>query len=162
MGMGTVAPVVTRDLMFLLGQASHVLQTELTAALDELFVTPRSYCVLSQAMAGDHTQIQLAELCSLDKTTMVVTIDELEKAGLAERRPSSADRRVRIIAVTEAGAQAVADAEKVVAGIYDDVLGSLPPNERDAFVNGLMRLVGGRLSTPVACSRPVRRRSPKA
>ncbi len=148
--------------MFLLGQASHVLQTELTAALDELFVTPRSYCVLAQAMAGNHTQIQLAELCGLDKTTMVVTIDELEKAGLAERKPSDADRRVRIIAVTQAGKQAVADAEKVVASIYDDVLGSLPTGERDAFLNGLMRLVGGRLSTPVACSRPVRRRSPKA
>jgi DNA-binding MarR family transcriptional regulator len=148
--------------MFLLGQASHVLQTELTAALDKLFVTPRSYCVLCQAMAGEHTQIQLAELCSLDKTTMVVTIDELEKAGFAERKPSDTDRRVRIIAVTQAGKQAVADAEKVVAGIYDDVLGVLPPREREAFLNGLMRLVGGRLSTPVACSRPVRRRSPKA
>jgi MarR family transcriptional regulator for hemolysin len=162
MGTSTVAPVVTRDLMFLLGQASHVLQTELTAALDDLFVTPRSYCVLSQAMAGDCTQIQLAELCGLDKTTMVVTIDELEKAGLAERTPSSTDRRVRIISVTEAGRRAVADAEKVVAGIYDDVLGALPAAEREALVNGLVRLVGGRLSTPVACSRPVRRRSPKA
>jgi MarR family transcriptional regulator for hemolysin len=35
--------------------------------------------------------------------THVVTVDELEKAGLAERRPSSRDRRARVISVTEAG-----------------------------------------------------------
>jgi DNA-binding MarR family transcriptional regulator len=161
--MGTVAPVeVNADLMFLLSQASHVLMTELTAGLAELGVSPRDYCVLSQGMAGDLTQIRLAELCGMDKTTMVVTIDELERAGLAERRPSTTDRRVRIIAVTEQGVQKVHDARKVVAEIYDDVLEALPEAERAPFVSALTRLVGGRLSTPVHCGRTVRRRSPKA
>jgi len=161
--MGTLAPAeVKRDLMFLLSQASHVLMTELTAGLAELGISPRHYCVLSQGLPGDFTQIRLAELCGLDKTTMVVTLDELEKAGLAERRPSSTDRRVRIVAVTAAGAQKVTDAETVVARIYDDVLGALPDDEREPFLSGLLRLVSGRLSTPVACERPVRRRSPKA
>lgn len=161
--MGTVAPAeICRDLMFLLSQASHVLQTEMTAALARLGISPRHYCVLKQGMASDYTQIRLAELTGLDKTTMVVTIDELERAGLAERRPSSTDRRVRIIAVTEQGVRKVAEAQKLVAEIYDDVLGSLPVDEREPFLNALTRLVGGRLSTPVHCERPVRRRSPKA
>ena len=59
--------------------------------------------MLIKALEGELTQIQLAERCALDKTTMVVTVDELEKAGLAERRPSPTDRRARIIAVTDAG-----------------------------------------------------------
>ena len=161
--MGTLAPAeVQPDLMFLLSQASHVLVTELTSALAELGISPRDYCVLSHGMGLDLTQIRLAELCGMDKTTMVVTIDEMERAGLAERRPSSTDRRVRIIAVTEQGVQKVHDAHKVVAEIYDDVLGTLPEGEREAFVSGLSRLVGGRLSTPVQCGRTVRRRSPKA
>ena len=62
------------------------------------------HCVLYHALGGEFTQIQLAEQCALDKTTMVVTMDALEKAGLAERRPSPTDRRARIIAVTDAGA----------------------------------------------------------
>ncbi|HEV2784090.1 MAG TPA: MarR family winged helix-turn-helix transcriptional regulator [Actinophytocola sp.] len=161
--MGTVAPTeVEHDLMFLLSQASHVLQTELTAALTGLGVSPRHYCVLSHAMAGDLSQIRLAELCGLDKTTMVVTMDELEKAGLAERRPSATDRRARIVAVTEAGEEMVAKAHDVVAGIYADVLAALPDGDREGFVNGLELLVRGRLSTPVHCDRVVRRRSPKA
>ena len=161
--MGTRAPVeVKGDLMFLLSQASHVLMTELTAGLAELGISQRHYCVLSHAMGDALTQIRLAELCGLDKTTMVVTMDELEKAGLAERRPSPSDRRVRYISVTEAGVQAVADAHKVVDSIYDDVLKALGADEREAFLSGLTKLVNSRLSTPVHCDRPVRRRSPKA
>jgi MarR family transcriptional regulator for hemolysin len=158
----TTAPVVTRDLMSLLSQASHVLLTELTAGLAGLGITMRHYCVLQQALPGELSQIRLAELCGLDKTTMVVTMDELEKAGLAERRPSATDRRARIIAVTEAGARMVGEAHTVVERIYADVLAALPAGERDGFLNGLERLVSGRLSTPVPCERPVRRRSPKA
>jgi MarR family transcriptional regulator for hemolysin len=161
--MSAVAPTeVKRDLMFLLSQAGHVLMTELTAGLAGLGISMRHYCVLSHAMPGDLSQIRLAELCGLDKTTMVVTMDELEKAGLAERRPSATDRRARIIAVTDAGVDMVAKAHDVVAGIYEDVLSALPEDEREALLNGLTRLVGGRLSTPVHCDRPVRRRSPKA
>jgi DNA-binding MarR family transcriptional regulator len=162
--MGTQARAeVNADLMFLLSQTSHVLMTELTAGLADLGISQRHYCVLSAALAGkDLTQIRLAELCGMDKTTMVVTMDELEKAGLAERRPSAHDRRVRIIAVTEAGERMVADALKVVDHIYGDVLAALPAGEREALLNGLRRLAAGRLSTPVHCDRQVRRRSPKA
>lgn len=150
------------DLMFLLSQASYALTTELTAGLAELGISPRAHCVLSTAMTGELTQGRLAELCALDKTTMTVTMDELERAGLAERRPSAEDRRARIIAVTGAGERAVAAAREIVGRIYEDVLGSLPPHEREAFTDGLARLVGDRLSTPAACEKPPRRRVPRS
>jgi MarR family transcriptional regulator for hemolysin len=154
--VATTAPADT-DLALLLSQASHALATELTAGLTELGISPRAHCVLSKAMGNELTQSQLAGLCALDKTTMVVTIDELERAGLAERRLSSTDRRARIIFVTEAGERMVERGREIVARIYDDVLGALPAGERDAFVDALARLVNGRLATPVACERPPRR-----
>jgi MarR family transcriptional regulator, transcriptional regulator for hemolysin len=152
-----VATTTQPDLAFLLSQAAHALHRELTAALAELGVTPRAQCVLQAAMAGDRTQGQLAEQCALDKTTMVVTIDELERAGLAERRPSSADRRVRIIGVTPMGEQVVAHGRRIIEGVYSDVLDALPSDEREPFVAALSRLVGGRLAQPVECSNPPRR-----
>ena len=90
----------------LFAEASHSLQTELTARLEHLGLTPREQCVLIKALEGDRTQIQLAERCQLDKTTMVVTVDRLEQRGLVERRPAPTDRRARIIAVTDAGRDA--------------------------------------------------------
>jgi MarR family transcriptional regulator, transcriptional regulator for hemolysin len=146
------------DLMFLLSQASHALETEMTAALHALGISPRAHCVLTHALRGELTQSQVADTCALDKTTMVVTMDELEKAGLAERRLSGTDRRARIIAVTKDGERIVAEANAIVARIYAEVLAALPAGQRDAFVAGLAQLVGGRLSTPAKCERPVRRR----
>ncbi|MBB4906526.1 MarR family winged helix-turn-helix transcriptional regulator [Actinophytocola algeriensis] len=146
------------DLAFLLAHASHVLSTELTAELAGLGITPRGSCVLSAALTGEKTQIQLADTCGLDKTTMVVTVDELEKAGLVERQTSPVDRRARIIVVTPQGREVHAKAADVVARVYEDVLSSLPADERDGLVRGLSRLVENRLSTPVACQRAPRRR----
>jgi DNA-binding MarR family transcriptional regulator len=152
-----MATTTRPDLAFLLSQAAHALHREVHAALEQLGITPRALCVLQHALEGDRTQGQLAELCALDKTTMVVTIDELEQAGLAERRPSNGDRRVRIIGVTPAGEQLVTEGRRIIDGVFEDVLDALPPDEREPFVSGLGRLVGGRLSRTVECAHPPRR-----
>ncbi|MFD4909145.1 MarR family winged helix-turn-helix transcriptional regulator [Kitasatospora purpeofusca] len=155
----TTSPPVRqiRDLSGLLDHASHVLATRMSAAFTELGITPRAYCVLFHAMEAERTQIQLAELADLDKTTMVVTVDELEKAGLAERRPSAVDRRARIISVTEAGERAVEQGTAIADRVHRDVLEALPEGERTAFVAALTRLVGGPLAEPVESERAVRR-----
>jgi MarR family transcriptional regulator for hemolysin len=150
-------PQLCEDLCWLLSKASHSLTTEMTAALERVGVSPRAYCVLTSAMRGEYTQTQLARMVDLDKTTMVVTLDELEAAGLAERRPSAADRRARVIAVTAAGRRKVRQAEEITEGIRQDVLGALEPEERDAFLAALTRLVRERFAQPVACAQPVRR-----
>jgi MarR family transcriptional regulator for hemolysin len=153
--MPTTAPAGS-DLALQLSQAAHGLHVELTAALTELGISPRAHCVLSKAVGGEFTQSQLAGYCGLDKTTMVVTIDELEKAGLAERRLSSTDRRARIIGVTPAGERLVERGREIVARVYDDVLGTLPEDDRERFLDALS-LVAARLADPPRCERPVRR-----
>jgi len=149
---------LSADFGWLLGQAKHAYATEVTAALEQIGISPRGYFVLATALTGEHTQTELAQRIGLDKTTMVVTIDELEKAGLAERRPSESDRRARVIAVTSAGEKTVARGEAVVAAVQEEVLASLPKDEREGLLRALCRLVGDRLSTPVPCAKPVRRR----
>jgi MarR family transcriptional regulator for hemolysin len=156
--MTTSAPTRTvPDLSYLLTHASHVLATQMTAAFTELGITPRGYCVLFHALETERTQIELAAIADLDKTTMVVTVDELEKAGLAERRPSSVDRRARIIAVTDAGRRAVDEGTRIADRVHRDVLDALPEEQREVLMDALTRLVEGHLSTPVESERPVRR-----
>jgi MarR family transcriptional regulator for hemolysin len=150
------------DLGWLLATASHSLATELTAALGDLSVTPRAYCVLSTAMQGEYTQTALAQAIGLDKTTMVVTVDALERAGLVERRMSSTDRRARVISVTEAGRAKVVEGEQIVAQIQDDVLSTLSPGSRAAFMEALRQLATERLCTPAQCETTVRRRAPRS
>ena len=132
---------LTGNLGWLLDRAGQVLSAELALALEPLGLSSRRYCVLASALGQDRTQIELANLVGLDKTTMVATIDALEEEGLAERRPSSLDRRVRVIAVTKAGEEKVREARKVIDQVQADVLARLPVRERDALLRGLSRLV---------------------
>jgi DNA-binding MarR family transcriptional regulator len=152
--MAATAP----DLGFLFNHAGHVVDTELTAKLAELGTTPREICVLGKALGAELTQSRLGELAGLDKTTMVVTMDKLERAGLAERRPSATDRRARIVAVTPAGEKLLAAGQKVVDRAHVDMLAALPEADREVFVRCMSALVGDRLARPVVSDRSVRRR----
>src|SRR6185436_14513520 len=145
------------DLSFLLDHASHVLRTQMAAALGEIGLTARMHCVLVHALEAERTQIQLAEIGDMDKTTMVVTVDALEKAGLAERRPASTDRRARIVAVTEQGARVAQQSQEIVDRVHEEALASLPAKEREDLVRAMERLVSGHLATPAESPRPARR-----
>lgn len=149
------------DLTGMLKHAGHVLETQLTAALAEVGMSPRMQCVLLYALEEERTQIQLAELAYLDKTTMVGTVDALEKAGYAERKPSQTDRRARIVAVTPAGAEAAVEGQRIVDQVHADALAALAASQRKPFVDSLAELVGGQLSTPVE-AQPVRRARQRA
>jgi MarR family transcriptional regulator for hemolysin len=142
---------LTTDLGWLLGQAKASLAAEYAAALEPLGLSPRDYFVLATALGEDHTQIGLAKLVGLDKTTMVVTIDALERAGWAERRPSSTDRRVRVIAVTKAGERKVAQARKLIDQVQVDILERLPKKDRDGLLQGLSALVCQSKAPPHGC-----------
>lgn len=146
--LGDMAATITPDLSFLLDHTSHVLRTRMTAALAEIGLTPRMHCVLTHALGEERTQIQLCEIGGMDKTTMVVTVDALEQAGYAQRRPSSTDRRARIVAVTPAGAEMAVRSQQIADSVHAAVLESLPADERDVLVRALTRLAQGHLAAP--------------
>lgn len=146
---------VTPDLSFLLDKTSESLTARMSAALADLGLTARQYCVLDKASGGEHTQGRLAEEALLDKTTMVTTLDGLERAGLARRVASPTDRRARLVEITPEGEALIERAATVIQGVYDEVLGVLG-DERDALVTGLTRLVEGPLRETASDARPRR------
>jgi MarR family transcriptional regulator for hemolysin len=139
---------VEPDLSYLFDHAGHVLRTRMAAALAEIGLTARMHCVLVHALEEERTQVQLAEIGDMDKTTMVVTVDALEKAGLAERRPSTRDRRARIIAVTDEGARVAHRSQEIVDGVHRDTLAALPGQDRQTLIRLLTDLVTGPLAEP--------------
>ncbi len=145
------------DLSFLLSHTSYVLTTRTTGALAEIGMAPRALCVLMHALPGTLTQIELAAAVDLDKTTMVVTVDELEAAGYARRVPAPADRRARLVIVTDAGRAIVEVGRQILDRVHGDVLAALPPGTGGPFIQALTALAGGYLQTPAEAARPVRR-----
>ena len=73
------------QLLFRLWRASH---TRTAAALESIGLTPALFAVLSFLRAREGAiQQEIGAAMGIDPSTMVALIDELERAGLAKRRP---------------------------------------------------------------------------
>lgn len=95
---------------------------------------PRGYQVLTSAVDGAAlTQLALANKLGIDRTVMTYLLDDLEKAGLIERKPDPADRRARRISATEAGRATLCDLQRKLRHVEDRVLTALPENDRARF-----------------------------
>jgi DNA-binding MarR family transcriptional regulator len=143
-----------------LGWALRVLlrayQKTVSSAFADIPGGPRGYQVLAAVgRANPRTQLELANHLGLDRTVMTYLLDDLEGAGLIERRPDPADRRARRIVATQAGrelgcglARRLRDAEELVLGGLED------PGERESF-RGLLERLATHVNTldpvPGAC-----------
>ncbi|MFC5676670.1 MarR family winged helix-turn-helix transcriptional regulator [Aeromicrobium endophyticum] len=103
-------------------------------ATDELPGGPRGYQVLVNATASTcSNQATLAQQLGIDRTVMTYLVDDLEKAGLVERRPDPADRRARQVLRTTAGETALAEAGRRIRAVEDHVLGGLAATDAQTF-----------------------------
>jgi MarR family transcriptional regulator for hemolysin len=73
-------------------------------------------------------QKELAASLSLDNSSVVRLIDNLEAAGLVERQEGE-DRRAKAIVLTEEGRRTVAEVERVASGIREEALAGLPRDD---------------------------------
>ncbi|MBD7919981.1 winged helix-turn-helix transcriptional regulator [Cellulomonas sp. Sa3CUA2] len=113
-------------------------------ALEGIPAGPRGYHLLQVAAhaAAPPTQAALASHLGIDRTVMTYLLDDLCDAGLVERCPDPADRRVRRIAATDAGRSALADVEGRMTAAEAEVLRGLSAGERDTLRTLLARTTG--------------------
>ncbi|MGI5128363.1 MarR family winged helix-turn-helix transcriptional regulator [Pseudonocardia sp. CA-107938] len=112
--------------------------------LAELPGGPRGYHVLAIAALGEPpSQLAMARKLGVDRTVMTYLLDDLESAGLIERRPDPADRRARRITITEAGSATLCAMQRSLRAAEDALLEPLEPAERDVLRRLLYRLASG-------------------
>ena len=93
------------------------------------------YVVLNALDGGPaRTQAALAQAIGADKTRIIGTLDELQRTGLISREPDPADRRVRLLAITEAGRRVRTAAQVAIQDNEERVLARLSPADRQAFL----------------------------
>lgn len=131
-----------KDLGWLVGQIQHGYLMTASAAIDSLPGGLRGMRVLGDAIRGKApNQIEVARRFGIDRTVMVRLVDDMEAAGLVERRPDPADRRARRIVATERGRAAYEDAWTRLQLVDDHVLAPLSAAERAAFTDMALRVV---------------------
>ncbi|MEU7675437.1 MarR family winged helix-turn-helix transcriptional regulator [Micromonospora taraxaci] len=102
--------------------------------LNDLPHGSRDYHILAVVVHEDvPTQGALATRLAIDRSVLTYVIDDLETAGLIERKLDPQDRRARRVVATDSGRAALAEAERRVAHAEDHVLGGLPEDQRDTF-----------------------------
>jgi DNA-binding MarR family transcriptional regulator len=132
---------VESDLGWALGAVTRSYLRIAAEAVADVPGGPRGYQVLSSAARGDAgTQLAMAQRLGVDRTVMTYLLDDLEKAGLVERKPDPADRRARRVVLTEDGRARLCDVERRLRRVEDHVLGPLDPSERDTLRTLLQRL----------------------
>ena len=113
-------------------------------------LTMWGYVVLSALdRSSMRTQAALAEAIGADKTRIIRTLDDLQDDGYIERKPDPDDRRVRLLAITDAG-RAVKDAVQAeIQRGEERWLGELSADERRTFLRVLERLTRRRMRDDV-------------
>jgi MarR family transcriptional regulator for hemolysin len=133
-GMATHSPAeppvaeFAGQLFFRLWRAIHTRTAEVLASVG---LTPALFALLNVIGAREGAnQQELGSALGIDRSTMVSLIDQLESAGLANRRPSATDRRAREIAITPKGRRLLQRARGVTSHVEDEVLAGLTAGER--------------------------------
>jgi DNA-binding MarR family transcriptional regulator len=140
---GSPASWLHQDLHWLFARVKQGLATAEIAVVREHGMTLWGYTVLMAIVeAPARTQLALAQAVSVDKSKLVLILDELEGAGLVRRRPDPADRRARIIEVTSEGSRTLKAARGDIEAIEDRLLADLAPSARTTLKSALRQLVG--------------------
>jgi DNA-binding MarR family transcriptional regulator len=174
MPVGSCGTALADDLGWGLGTVFRAYVTAAHAAVADLPGGPRGYQVLSAAAHGTvGSQLALAQHLGVDRTVMTYLLDDLEAAGLIERRPDPADRRARRIVATRQGTKLLAALDDRLQTAEAHLLTPLDPKARESF-RAQVRVLATHIDAPdppdspcdladaVDAELPVPRRTPRS
>jgi DNA-binding MarR family transcriptional regulator len=103
----------------------------LRSSVDLVGMNLRNMVVL--AYLRDHpgaSQQVMTEMLSMDSNTGVLVLNDLEDLEFVERRRDPTDRRRHLVDITDAGLEALEEAELAQGSIEDEILVGLNESER--------------------------------
>lgn len=121
-------------------------------------VTPTQFAILR--MVHEHAgidQVSLARQIGLDLSTTALTAARLQKRGMLDRAVSEQDRRLLRLTLTTDGEALLASTVNGVHRMRERLLSSLPPGEREHFMELLRKFVH---VNNEASRAPLRQRAP--
>lgn len=99
------------------------------------------YVVMSVLARGPApTQAELATATGRDKTRLIRNLDRLEERGLVSREPDPADRRNKIVSLTQSGDRLLRACRADIWSMEEELLSALKPSERAGFERSLVAL----------------------
>lgn len=128
------------ELFWLLRRALHTMRRDVREQVD---LTPSRHRALRVVARSPEPQRQTVLAAALDVVPRSVTslVDDLERAGLVERRPDPTDRRATLVAATDDGRAVLVEADRQRRRHAQELLARLEPGEQDELLRLLHLLV---------------------
>ncbi|MFI9155649.1 MarR family winged helix-turn-helix transcriptional regulator [Streptomyces sp. NPDC053367] len=126
---------------FLLSFRGELTGARIRAAVAVTGLHPRHAMTLMQLAPGATSQRELAATMEIDPSQLVAVLNELESAGLCERRRDPADRRRHIVEITPAGKEALGHIDQAVSEAERELFGNLTEAEQELLRGLLDRVV---------------------
>ncbi|ASJ91531.1 MarR family winged helix-turn-helix transcriptional regulator [Porphyrobacter sp. CACIAM 03H1] len=101
---------------------------------------PQARLLLSLERHPDQNQAFYAERLEIEPITLTRIVDRLEDAGWVERQADPADRRARILHLTDKSRGIVTRLRVGVEGLFEDMLAGFDAGERALFAAMLERI----------------------
>jgi DNA-binding MarR family transcriptional regulator len=139
------APQLPEELVasttFLLKRLGFAAKERAMQAYESTGLHPYHFAILLVLDEGSHeNQGSIAEALGYDKGQLVGLLDELEDAGLVERRRDPADRRRQLVRMTAGGRKTLERLRRLSNQLEDEFLASLSDGERAQLHKLLLRL----------------------
>jgi DNA-binding MarR family transcriptional regulator len=132
--------------LFLLKRLGMLAKDRSLRAYEETGLHPYHYAILALLDQGEQeTQGAIAEALGYDKGQLVGLLDELEAAGLVERRRDLADRRRHVVLMTPDGVEALERLRRVSASVEEEFLAPLGERERQELHALLLKVAQAHL-----------------
>jgi DNA-binding MarR family transcriptional regulator len=147
-GTMSAFPDDRRDLAAMFAPLTRALITREEPVLHAHDISMWGYIVLTALVEQPvRTQAALAQAINADKSRIIGVLDELQERGLIHRQPDETDRRVHLLSLTPAGDRLRRSVEAAIRRREEEVLATLPPADRDAFLRSLKALYDRRDET---------------
>ena len=117
--------------VFLLKRLGMKAKEESYEAYSEAGVHPYHYAILATLAEGEReTQGAIADALDYDRGQLVGLLDELEEAGLVERRRDPEDRRRQVVVMTPAGRKMLTKMRALARRLDEEFLTPLTPQQQ--------------------------------
>ena len=144
-----LSPVLSQHSGLMLSGCAKLLWADLDSRLHSLGLKTRHLVVLQILLEGEHpSQAEVGDRLRMDRTTMVNTIDELEKLGFAARKDFPGDRRAYGLEPTPQGKKALSAGLKEVTRAEEKYFSPLNSREKEELRVLLARLMKGAENPP--------------
>ena len=136
---------------FLLSDAARLLRRRFQQKARGVGLTSAQWQTLAYLVRNEGiNQAGMANLLDIEPITLCRLIDRMEEGGWVERRPNPADRRARLLFMTDKSRPLLAEMRAIAQEVYEEAVAGLAPEVRSHLMEGLRSIVGNLSDRPAA------------